>query len=42
MLLGAEFGDEALETLIGELRPDRLCNLNSGKHCSFKDIEGVA
>ena len=45
MLLGAEFGDEALETLIGELGPivinECLWYPKSEKHVSFVEIEDV-
>ena len=44
-MLGAEFGDEALETLIGVLCPvvsdERLWNPELGKHVSFIKIEDI-
>ena len=45
MFLGAEFGDEVLETLIDELRPvvsdERLWYLESGKYISLVETEDV-
>ena len=45
MLLGVEFGNEALETLIGELGPvvsdECLWNPKLGKHVSFIETKDV-
>ena len=45
MLLGAEFGDEALETLIGELgfvfSDEHLWYPKPGKYVSFVETEDV-
>ena len=44
-MLGAEFGDEALETLVGELgsvvSDEHLWYLESSQHISFVEIEDV-